>query len=110
MIINRSISEGTILDLLKIPEIIPVYKKDDAFLPSNYRPIPLLSIFDKLLERIICVRLKQFLEKYNILYKYQFEFIENHSTINQSLLCPCFDRCNMIDDGYLRIPQIYCHL
>ena len=57
-----------------------MYKKDDAFLPSNYRPISLLSIFDKLLEKIICVRLKQFLKKHNILYKYQFEFRENHST------------------------------
>ena len=57
-----------------------MYKKDDAFLPSNYRPLSLLSIFDKLLEKIICVRLKQFLKKYNILYKYQFGFRENHST------------------------------
>ena len=80
MIINKSISEGIVPDLLKIAKIIPVYKKDDAFLPSNYRPISLLSIFDKLLEKIICVRLKQFLKKHNILYKYQFGFRENHST------------------------------
>ena len=80
MIINKSISEGIVPDLLKIAKIIPVYKKDDAFLPSNYRPISLLSIFHKLLEKIICVRLKQFLKKHNILYKYQFGFSENHST------------------------------
>ena len=60
MIINKSISEGIAPDLLKIAKIIPVYKKDDAFLPSNYRPISLLSIIDKKI-KIICVRLKQFL-------------------------------------------------
>ena len=50
MIINKSISEGIVLDLLKIAKIIPMYKRDDAFLPSNYRPISLVSIFDKHLE------------------------------------------------------------
>ena len=49
IIIDKSISEGIVPDLLKIAKIIPVYKKDDAFLPSDYRPISLLSIFDKLL-------------------------------------------------------------
>ena len=48
-------------------KIIPAYKQDDAFLPSNYRPISLLFIFDKPLEKIICVRLKH-------------GFRENHST------------------------------
>ena len=79
MITNKSISEGIIPDLLKTTKIIPVYKKDDVFLPSNYRPLFLLSIFHKLLEKIICVRLKQFLRKHNILHKYQFGFRENHS-------------------------------
>ena len=80
MIINKSISEGIVPDLLKIAKIISVYKKDHAFLPSSYRPISLLSIFDKLLEKIICVRLKQFSEKHNIIYNYQFGLRENHST------------------------------
>ena len=35
----------------KLANIIPVYKKDSQTCLSNYRPIPLLSIFDKLLER-----------------------------------------------------------
>ena len=80
MIIKKSISEGIVPDFLKIAKIIPVYKKDDAFLPSNCRPISLLYILDKLLEKIICVRLKQFLKRDNILHKYQFGFRENHST------------------------------
>ena len=46
----------------------------------NYRPISLLSIFDKLLERLVCNRLTDFLNRYNILYDYQFRFREKHST------------------------------
>ena len=80
IIINLSILEGKVPDLLKVAKIIPVYKNGDTCSPSNYRSISLLSIFDKILEKIIYLRLKQFLDKYNILYKYQFGFRENHST------------------------------
>ena len=48
---------------------------------SNYRPISLLSIFDKLLEKLMAARLNNFLEKNNILYKYQFGFRKNYSTV-----------------------------
>ena len=76
IIINLSVLEGKVPDLLKVAKIIPVYKNGDTCSPSNYRPISLLSIFDKILEKIIYLRLKQFLHKYNILYKYQFGFRE----------------------------------
>ena len=48
--------------------------------PGNYRPILLLSVFDKLLEKVMLNRLLQFLNKNDILYKYQFGFGKNHET------------------------------
>ena len=39
-------------------------------------------MFEKLIERVMCNRLKPFLKKNNILYKYQFGFGENHSTVH----------------------------
>ena len=50
--------------------------------PGNYRPISLLSVFDKLLEKVMLNRLLQFLNKNDILYKYQFGFRKNHATSN----------------------------
>jgi hypothetical protein len=47
---------------------------------SNYRPISLLSIFNKLLEKIVYKRLINFFDKFNIIYKYQFGFRKRHST------------------------------
>ena len=80
IIINLSIVEGKVSDLLKVAKIIPVYKNGDTYSPSNYRPIPLLSIFDKILEKTIYLRLKQVLDKHNILFKnINFGFRENQS-------------------------------
>ena len=47
---------------------------------SNYRPISLLPLFSKVLERIMYNRLIEFINKYKILYKYQFGFRKDHST------------------------------
>ncbi|ELT88901.1 hypothetical protein CAPTEDRAFT_130580, partial [Capitella teleta] len=38
-------------------------------LPGNYRPISLLSIFDKILERLMYTRLHSFLSKHRILHE-----------------------------------------
>jgi len=51
IIFNLSLSTGQVPSKLKIAKIIPVYKKGKVDVLSNYRPISLLSIFDKLLEK-----------------------------------------------------------
>lgn len=79
-IFNHSIMTGVVPDKLKIGKVIPVYKKGDSSLPTNYRPISLLSIFDKLLEKLMYKRVYTFLTENNILYPYQFCFRKNHST------------------------------
>ena len=49
-------------------------------MPGNYRPISLLSIINKLLEKLMYARLISFINKHKVLYKYQFGFRKNHST------------------------------
>ena len=63
---------------MKIAEVILVFKKGDTV--SNYRAISLLSIFDKLLEKIVCTRVTNFLSLNDISYDYQFGFRKSHST------------------------------
>jgi len=46
---------------------------------SNYRPISLLSIFSKLIEKLMHKRLYSFLMSNKILYHYQFGFRKSHS-------------------------------
>ena len=60
---NCSILTGVVPDKLKIARVIPVYKKGPKVIVSNYRPISLLSIFNKILEKLIYKRLLHFLEQ-----------------------------------------------
>ena len=57
-----------------------MYKSGDATDPANYRPISTLSSFRKVFEKLIYNQLYNFLEKYSILYKYQFGFRKGYST------------------------------
>lgn len=50
---NLPFYTGCVPDKLKLAKIIPMFKKGDSSNPGNYRPISLLSIFDKLLEKFI---------------------------------------------------------
>ena len=49
---NVSFSLGIVPSTLKAANIIPTHKKDSRVTLSNYRPISLLSIFNKLLEKL----------------------------------------------------------
>ena len=79
-IINQSFQTGVFPDALKISEVIPIHKGGSTEEINNYRPISLLSIFDKIIEKIMHKRLYVFLEEHNILFQNQFGFRKNNST------------------------------
>ena len=54
---NYFISNGTFPDCLKTGRVSPIYKKDNAQLMENYRPVSTLPIFGKIFEKIIYSRL-----------------------------------------------------
>ena len=77
---NLSLKTSIVPDKLKIAKVIPVHKKEDKSDPGNYRPISLLSMLHKILEKLMSKRLTSFLDDNKILYKYQFGFRAKHST------------------------------
>ena len=79
-IINNSFSYGIFPDALKICKVVPIHKGGSMDELNNYRPISLLSIFDKIIEKLMHKRLYSFLELHDILFKNQFGFRKNNST------------------------------
>ena len=79
-IINLTFSNGRVPDALKISKVIPIFKKNEKTIPDNYRPISLLSIINKIMEKVMNKQLQSFPHKNKILYAYQFGFRKNYST------------------------------
>ena len=50
---NKSLNTGTLPDEWKLANVVPVHKKGNAEYTENYRPISLLPIVSKVLERCV---------------------------------------------------------
>ena len=64
----------------------PNPQKDSPTDPSNYRPISLLPIYSKILEKLMYERLHEFLDKMDAFYFLQFCFRKKHSTNRASII------------------------
>ena len=84
-IFSLSFISGDIPSQLKTAKIIPIFKSGDSSSLDNYRPIALLSVFSKIMEKIVCSRLSIFLENNDILTPNQYGFRKNHSTLHPML-------------------------
>ena len=65
---------------MKIAKVIPLFKSGEKSVFTNYRPVSLLPQFSKLLEKLFCLRLDNFINKCNILCDSQYGFRSNRST------------------------------
>ena len=79
-ICNLSLSLGVFPHELKIANVVPIHKANDDMVFSNYRPVSVLPVFSKLLERLVYNRLIVFINNNMILYEYQFGFQKGKST------------------------------
>ena len=95
---NLSFAQGVFPRDLKVAMVSPLYKAKDHMIFSNYRPISLLSSFSKILEKLMSNRLLNFLNKCDILNKYQFGFRNNHSTY-MALIILLENLNNALDKG-----------
>ena len=66
---NRSIESDIYPSKLKPTKVVPVLMSDDELDPNNYRPISLLSLFNRVFEKLMYNRLKSLIDKHNLLYQ-----------------------------------------
>lgn len=79
-IVNESLSQGTVPSEWKYAKITPLFKKGLSTDMDNYRPISVLPVVSKVLERIVHHQLHSFLSEHKLLNPYQRGFRRNHST------------------------------
>ena len=79
--------------------VVPTYKKNDKQLARSYRPISLLPICVKFLERLIYNKLFHFFQENNLISPNQSGFKPGDSCTNQ-LLAITHEIYKSFDDGY----------
>ena len=79
-IFNRSLEPRKYPSKLKMAiKIIQIFKADDESDPNNYRPISLLSSFNRIFEKLMYTRTNSFIDKEGILCSSQYGFRQKHS-------------------------------
>ena len=86
-IFNQSITLCSFPNEWKIAKVTPIFKSGKKNLPENYRPISVLPILSKIMERILYNQLCEYLTKNNLLSEKQFGFRKHHSTATALLDC-----------------------
>ena len=97
-IFNMCLRQGCVPDDLKVARVTPIYKsgsKDDF---SNYRPVSILPICSKILEKIVYKQLYVYVSDNQLMYDRQSGFRKHYLTC--TALIKTIDKWNMeIDKG-----------
>ena len=83
-------------NILKQAKVIPIFKSGEKCLIKNYRPISLLPVFSKVIEKLIKVRILSFIYQHDVIYDRQSGFRKKHITMHLLLdiVTDCYDNIN----------------
>ena len=79
-LINMAMSTGKFPTRWKTAKVTPLFKSGALSDPSNYRPISVLPVLSKIIERHMHNSLYAFLTEQNLIYSRQSGFRKHHST------------------------------
>ena len=85
IIFTNCLRSGLFPEIWKYANVVPVHKKNEKNVKGNYRPISLLPIFGKILEKLIFDSLYSHLVSNDLLNPNQSGFRPGDSTVNQLL-------------------------
>ena len=99
-ICNTSITTGVFPKEWKQAKVIPLFKSGDSNIFTNYRPISVLPVLSKILERHVHDSLYAYLQKYHMLIDSQSGFRKYHSC-ETAIAKLTNDMLNAIDSGQI---------
>ena len=97
-IINTSIKSNTFPDLWKTAIVYPLHKSGSKANLDNYRPISVLCVMPKIIERHVHHHFYKFLIQYDLINEFQSGSRKHHSS-NTSLTHMFSDWINNLDKG-----------
>ena len=98
VIFNQSLQTGIIPSAWKFSNVTPIYKKGDKSDPGNFRPISVVPVAAKLLEKLIANQLRSYMESYHLLHDHQGAYRCGRSS-DQILLFTVDKIVNALDSG-----------
>lgn len=78
-IYNLCIRHSVFPDAFKKAKVVPIPKTKGSMNPNDFRPISLLSVLSKPLEKHIYTHLINFIERHDLFYPFQSGFRKHHS-------------------------------
>lgn len=84
-IFNKSVSTGEVPSLWRQANVVPIFKKGDRSVMSNYRPISLTSVIGKMLESIIARKIREHLDFHKLITDSQHGFTKGKSCVTNLL-------------------------
>ena len=109
---NMSINTSTVPSIWKTAKVTPIFKSGNHKLPANYRPISVLPVISKIIEKAVHHQFLKFLEDNKLLTESQFGFCKYRSTkLAAALLCDDIRRemnnGNMVGAVYLDLSKAF---
>ena len=97
-IFNKSLQLAKFPALWKKANVLPIYKKAEDFITTNYRPVSLLSILAKIFEKIVFKYLYNYFRDHFLISVWQSGFVPGSSTITQFI--EIYDQfCKAVNNG-----------
>ena len=84
-ILNISVTLGKYPSKLKLSKITPIFNSGEDNDANNYRPISLLSNFNRIFEKIMYNRMKDYIDKHNLLYSSQYAILDIVNAIQTNM-------------------------
>ena len=78
-VLNMSIKTRKFTDILKKVKVTSCFKKGDKHDKPNYRPISILPVLSKVIEKHVSEHVKSYLDSNKLLYERQSGFRKDHS-------------------------------
>ena len=101
-LVNLYLTTGTFPSQWKKARICPIFKEGDSTEPCNYRPISILPVLSKVIERAVFDQMYPFLDGKAMIHDNQLGFRPNYST-SSALLHITEEWLNAIDESKYNI-------